>query len=174
MRTTCVPTRLDAGHANNALPQMAQAIVNCRILPGHTREEVRLEIVKILADPSIVVRYVADTGEIFDTVPARRDSPPVTLRSDVMKPLEKIAASMWPGAPVIPTMATGASDGVYTNAAGLPTYGISGIAIDFGDVRAHGRDERLRIPSYYDGVEFYYRYLKALTSASHESVQREN
>ncbi len=90
--------------------------------------------------------------------------PPVVLRPEVMKPLEQIAASMWPGAPVIPTMATGASDGVYTNAAGMPTYGISGIAIDFGDVRAHGRDERVGVASYYDGVEFYYRYLKALTS----------
>jgi len=123
-------------------------------------------LIKVLADPAISVRYVADTGEISDTAPGRHDSPPVTLRPEVMKPLEQIAASMWPGAPVIPTMATGASDGVYTNAAGLPTYGISGIAIDFGDVRAHGRDERVGVDSYYDGVEFYYRYLKALTSPS--------
>ena len=166
MRTTCVATRLDAGHANNALPQMARAIVNCRVLPQHTREEARLDLIKVLADPAIAVRYVADTGEISDTAPGRHDSPPVTLRPEVMKPLEQIAASMWPGAPVIPTMATGASDGVYTNASGLPTYGISGIAIDFGDVRAHGRDERVGVDSYYDGVEFYYRYLKALTSPS--------
>jgi acetylornithine deacetylase/succinyl-diaminopimelate desuccinylase-like protein len=80
-----------------------------------------------------------------------------------MKPLEQICAQMWPGAPVVPSMATGASDGVYTNAAGLPTYGISGIAIDLNDVRAHGRDERVRTESYYQGVEFYYRYLKAVT-----------
>jgi acetylornithine deacetylase/succinyl-diaminopimelate desuccinylase-like protein len=166
MRTTCVATRLDAGHANNALPQMARAIVNCRILPGHTREEVRLDLIKVLADPAVAVRYVADTGEVSDSAPVRHDSPPVTLRPDVMKPLEQIAAAMWPGAPVIPTMATGASDGVYTNAAGLPTYGISGIAIDFGDVRAHGRDERVGVGSYYGGVEFYDRYLKALTSPS--------
>ena len=166
MRTTCVATRLDAGHANNALPQMARAIVNCRILPGHTREEVRLDLIKVLADPAVAVRYVADTGEVTDSAPVRHDSPAVTLRPDVMKPLEQIAAAMWPGAPVIPTMATGASDGVYTNAAGLPTYGISGIAIDFGDVRAHGRDERVGVGSYYDGVEFYDRYLKALTSPS--------
>ncbi|MGD0964452.1 MAG: M20/M25/M40 family metallo-hydrolase [Candidatus Acidiferrales bacterium] len=166
MRTTCVTTRLNAGHANNALPQMARAIVNCRILPGHTREEVRLDLIKILADPAIQVRYVADSGEISDSAPVRHDSPPVTLRPDVMKPLEQIAASMWPGAPVIPTMATGASDGVYTNSAGLPTYGISGIAIDFGDVRAHGRDERVGVGSYYGGVEFYHRYLQALTSPS--------
>jgi acetylornithine deacetylase/succinyl-diaminopimelate desuccinylase-like protein len=164
MRTTCVATRLDAGHANNALPQMARAIVNCRILPGHTRDEIRLKLTEILADPAITVRYMADNGQVFDTAPAGHDSPPVTLRPEVMKPLEQIAAAMWPRAPVIPTMATGASDGVYTNAAGLPTYAISGIAIDFGDVRAHGRDERVAVSSYYDGVEFYYRYLKALTS----------
>jgi len=71
---------------------------------------------------------------------------------------------MWPGTPVVPTMSTGASDGVYTNAAGMPTYGISGVAIDTNDVRAHGRDERLRVESFYQGVDFYYRYLKALTS----------
>ncbi len=163
MRTTCVATRLDAGHANNALPQMARANVNCRILPGHTREEVRLDLIKILADPAIVVRYVSDAGEVLDSVPERHDSPAVTLRPEVLKPLEKIAAAMWPGAPVIPTMATGASDGVFTNAAGIPTYGISGIAIEFGDVRAHGRDERVKTSSYYDAVDFYYRYLKALT-----------
>ena len=166
MRTTCVATRLDAGHANNALPQMARANVNCRILPGHTREELRLQLIQILADPAIVVRYVSDSGEIFDSVPERHDSPPVTLRPDVMKPFEKIAEAMWPGAPVIPTMATGASDGVFTNAVGIPTYGISGIAIEFGDVRAHGRDERVKTGSYYDGVDFYDRYLKALTSSN--------
>jgi acetylornithine deacetylase/succinyl-diaminopimelate desuccinylase-like protein len=164
MRTTCVATRLEAGHANNALPQMARANVNCRILPGHTREEVRLKLIEILAESAIVVRYVSDSGEISDSAPERHDSPPVTLRPDVMKPFEKIAQSMWPGAPVIPTMATGASDGVFTNAAGIPTYGISGIAIEFGDVRAHGRDERVKTASYYEAIDFYYRYIKALTS----------
>ena len=82
-----------------------------------------------------------------------------------MQTLDRVAAEMWPGAPVVPTMSTGASDGVYTNAAGMPTYGISGLAIDTDDVRAHGKDERLGVESYYRGVEFYYRYLKALTSA---------
>ena len=166
MHTTCVATRLDAGHANNALPQSARAIVNCRILPGHTREEVRLNLIKILADPAIKVRYVSDAGEVLDSVPERHDMPPVTLQSEVMNPLEKIAQTMWPGAPVVPTMATGASDGVFTNAAGIPTYGVSGIAIEFGDVRAHGRDERVGTASYYTAVDFYYRYVKALTSAN--------
>jgi acetylornithine deacetylase/succinyl-diaminopimelate desuccinylase-like protein len=164
MRTTCVTTRLDAGHANNALPETARAIVNCRILPGHGREEVRLNLVRILADPRIAVRFVSDQGEVLDTARDRRVGPPLVLRPELMKPLEQIAQQMWPGAPVIPTMATGASDGVYTNAAGMPTYGISGIAIEFGDVRAHGRDERVGVRSFGDGVDFYYRYVKALTS----------
>jgi acetylornithine deacetylase/succinyl-diaminopimelate desuccinylase-like protein len=163
MRTTCVATRLEAGHANNALPQTATANVNCRILPGHSREEVRQELVKIFADPKVEVRYVGNDGALMDRAPEKLGYAPVQLRPDVMQTLDKVAAAMWPGAPVIPTMSTGASDGIYTNAAGLPTFGISGIAIDMDDVRAHGRDERVREQSYYQGVDFYYRYLKALT-----------
>jgi acetylornithine deacetylase/succinyl-diaminopimelate desuccinylase-like protein len=90
----------------------------------------------------------------------------VALRPDVMQPLEQVSAVLWPGTPVVPSMATGASDGVFTNAAGMPTYGVSGIAIDTDDVRAHGRDERLRVDSFYQGVDFYYRYLKAVTAGT--------
>ncbi len=165
LRTTCVATRLDAGHANNALPQSARAIVNCRILPGHTREEIRQNLNRIFADPQVAVSYVDNSGRVLDSAPNAQALPPVKLRPDVMRALEKVAAEIWPGTPVIPTMATGASDGVYTNAAGMPTYGISGVAIDTNDVRAHGRDERLRVESFYQGVDFYYRYLKALTSS---------
>ena len=164
MRTTCVATRLDAGHANNALPQTARANINCRILPGHSREEVRQTLIRILTDPKIEVSY-ANTGRAVESDPNSRGLPPVELRPDVMEPLERLSAQMWPGAPLVPTMATGASDSVYTNAAGLPSYGVSGVAIDMDDVRAHGRDERLRIESFYHGLDFYYRYLKALTSA---------
>ena len=163
MRTTCVATRLDAGHANNALPQTAMANVNCRILPGHSREEVRQQLVKIFADPKLEVRYVGNDGQVMDRAPEKLGFAPVQLRPDVMQTLDKVAAQMWPGAPVIPTMSTGASDGIYTNAAGLPTYGISGTAIDMDDVRAHGKDERLGVQSYYSGVQFYYLFLKALT-----------
>lgn len=162
--TTCVATRLNAGHANNALPQRAEAIVNCRILPGHSAEEVRQELIKVFADPEITVRYVDAVGNVFDSASGRESFPPPPLRRDVFDPLEKITAEMWPGIPVIPDMATGASDGVYTMGAGLPTYGISGIAIDRDDIRAHGRDERLGVDSYYQGVDFYYRFLKAVTS----------
>jgi acetylornithine deacetylase/succinyl-diaminopimelate desuccinylase-like protein len=164
MRTTCVATRLEAGHANNALPQTATANVNCRILPGHSREEVRRKLVKVVSDPKVAVHYVSNDGVLMDPAPEKLGYAPVQLRPDVMQTLDKVAAQMWPGAPVIPTMSTGASDGIYTNAAGLPTYGISGTAIDMDDVRAHGKDERLGVQSYYDGVQFYYLFLKALTS----------
>jgi acetylornithine deacetylase/succinyl-diaminopimelate desuccinylase-like protein len=164
LHTTCVATRLEAGHANNALPQSARANVNCRILPGHTREEIRQTLVRILADPKVEVSYVDNSGRVLDSAPNAQALPPVKLRPDVMQTLEKIAGEMWPGAPVIPTMSTGASDGIYTNAAGMPTFGISGVAIDINDVRAHGRDERVRVESFYQGVDFYYRYLKTLTS----------
>ena len=165
VHTTCVATRLNAGHANNALPQRAEANVNCRILPGHPAEDVRQDLIKLFADPAISVRYVNNSGNVFDTAASSRKSfPPPPLRRDVFGPVEKITQEMWPGTPVIPDMATGASDGVYTMAAGLPTYGISGIAIDRDDIRAHGRDERVGIDSYYKGVEFYYRLLKTVAT----------
>jgi acetylornithine deacetylase/succinyl-diaminopimelate desuccinylase-like protein len=164
-RTTCVATRLKAGHANNALPQDAQAIVNCRILPGHGMEEVRQDLIRIFADPKITVKYVDNSYRVFDRAPETKAFSPLLPPPAVMKPLEQVADSLWPGAPVIPEMETGASDSVYTIAAGIPSYGVSGVALDEDDVRAHGKDERVRESSFYDGVEFYYRYLKALTGA---------
>jgi acetylornithine deacetylase/succinyl-diaminopimelate desuccinylase-like protein len=160
MHTTCVATRLSAGHANNALPQTAQANVNCRIVPGHSTEEIRQELEKVLADPKISVREVGGIGGGTN----RRSFAPPPLRPDVFQPLEKVVENMWPGLPVIPDMATGASDGVYTNAAGLPTYCVSGEAIDRDDIRAHGKDERIRVDAFYRAVDFYYRFLKAVTS----------
>jgi acetylornithine deacetylase/succinyl-diaminopimelate desuccinylase-like protein len=162
LRTTCVATRLSGGHANNALPQTASANVNCRILPSYSREEIRLQLIQIVHDPKVSVRYVNDTGEVRDAAPESKGVPPTELQPEVMKPLAKVVAEMWPGVPVVPVMETGASDGKYTSEAGLPTYGINGIAIDIGDVRAHGRDERVGVDSYYRGVEFYDRYIKML------------
>ena len=165
LHTTCVPTMMQAGHAENALPQSAIATVNCRILPGHTPEEVRQDLVRIFADPELSVRYMdIATGEPLDRAPNEKAFAPVLPPPAIMEPLERIAHDMWPGAPVIPEMETGASDSTYTIAAGIPSYGVSGLAIDRNDIRAHGKDERLRVDSYYGGVEFYYRYLKALTS----------
>jgi acetylornithine deacetylase/succinyl-diaminopimelate desuccinylase-like protein len=165
LRTTCVPTRLSAGHANNALPQLAEANVNCRILPGHSPEEVRQDLIRIFADPKITVRYGNFAGQIFETAPDRRSFPPPPPRSDVIQPIERIAALMWPGVPVTPEMEMGASDSVYTMSAGIPSYGVSGIALDNDDIRAHGKDERLPVESFYRGLDFYYLYLKALTTA---------
>jgi acetylornithine deacetylase/succinyl-diaminopimelate desuccinylase-like protein len=160
MHTTCVATRLGAGHANNALPQTAQANVNCRIVPGHSTEEIRQELEKVVADPKISVHEVGAIGGVTN----RKSFAPPPLRPDVFQPLEKVVESMWPGLPVVPDMATGASDGVYTNAAGLPTYCVSAEAIDRDDIRAHGRDERVRTEAFYRAVDFYYRFLKAVTA----------
>ncbi len=162
LRTTCVATRISGGHANNALPQQAQATVNCRIMPGHSPEEIRTMLVAMVNDPKLKVSYVSNDGQVADRAPDAKAFPPVMPSPEALKPLEAIAAQMWPGAPVIPEMETGASDSVHTIAAGIPSYGINGMAIDQDDVRAHGKDERLRVNDYYNGVEFFYRYLKAL------------
>ncbi len=164
MRTNCVATRLDGGHANNALPQRAQANVNCRILPGHSLEEVRQQLIKVVADPEVTVRYVADDGKVAEKTPDRVSIAPPPLNPEVLKPLEAVVAQVWPGIKVVPYMDAGASDSIYTSAAGMPSYGITGIAVDFDDVRAHGRDERIRVASFYKGNEFFYRFMKALTS----------
>jgi acetylornithine deacetylase/succinyl-diaminopimelate desuccinylase-like protein len=164
IRTNCVATRLAGGHANNALPQRAEANINCRILPGHSPEEVRQQLIKVIADPAVTVRFVADDGSIHDTATDRKGFPPPPLNPQVLKPLDAVVASMWPNIKVVPYMDAGASDAIYTSAAGMPTYGITGVAIDEDDVRAHGRDERVGIASFYTGNIFFYRYMKALTS----------
>ena len=164
MRTTCVATRLGGGHANNALPQLAQANVNCRILPGHSAEEIRQKLIAVFADPQVTVRFVDGASNVTDRAPDKKAFPPILPKPEILRPLEHVAAQMWPGLPVIPDMETGASDSIYTIAAGIPTYGVNGVAIDQDDIRAHGKDERVRIASFYDGVEFFYLYLKALTS----------
>ena len=162
LRTTCVATMLSGGHAPNALPAMATANVNCRILPGHSQEQVRQQLVALFGDPKLTVEYVADDGTASATAPSRESLAPPPPLPEVFDPLREVTAEMWPGIPVIPTMEAGASDSIYTMMAGLPSYGVSGVGVDFDDVRAHGRDERVRVESFYQGVEFYYLYLKAL------------
>jgi len=164
MRTTCVATRLAGGHANNALPQRAQAMVNCRIVPGHSKEEVRQELMRVLNDPDITVHYVADDGAVTDRAPEQRALPPSPLLPQVVKPLESTVAAVWPGLPVVPFMNASATDGIYTRGAGLPTYGVAGIAVDADDMHAHGRDERVRVAAFYAGNQFFYRYLRAVTA----------
>jgi acetylornithine deacetylase/succinyl-diaminopimelate desuccinylase-like protein len=165
MRTTCVATMLQGGHAQNALPQRATANVNCRILPGHSPEEVRQELVEVVADRKVQVGFVVPhdgkaVGKAPDDVPP---VPPAPL-AFVMAPMKAMVAQMWPGLPVVPSMDTGASDDVFTDAAGIPSYEFSGFAIDSDDVRAHGKDERLGVKSFNDGLDFYYRFLKRLTA----------
>jgi acetylornithine deacetylase/succinyl-diaminopimelate desuccinylase-like protein len=160
MRTTCVATMLTAGHAPNALPQRAEANVNCRILPGHTPGEVRKVLEGVVADPKVTFKLETDgisSGEDEVSV-----TPP-PLNQQVFDALHTIVNRMWPGTPVIPEMETGASDSKITMAAGIPSYGFSGMGIDEDDDRAHGKDERLGVESYFAGVEFTNLYLKALT-----------
>ncbi|MFZ3380692.1 MAG: M20/M25/M40 family metallo-hydrolase [Candidatus Acidiferrales bacterium] len=158
LRTTCVATRLEGGHANNALPGMARANVNCRIMPGHSPDEIQATLVKVLDNPAIVVTHA--TGLASSGIP----NPPSPLRPDLMSALQKVTNEMWPGVPIVPVMDAGASDGAIARAAGLPTYGLPGLFMDLDDDRSHGRDERIRVTSFYDGVDFYYRLVKALSS----------
>jgi acetylornithine deacetylase/succinyl-diaminopimelate desuccinylase-like protein len=163
-RTTCVATRLAGGHANNALPQRAEALVNCRIFPGHSKEEIRQTLIKVVDDPQITVRYVADDGTVSDRGTDERAVAPAPLRPDVLKALNTLTQSAWPQARVIPFLDPGASDAKYTIAAGLPTYTFGGVAVDRDDVRAHGRDERLAVAEFYKWNRFFYRYVSELTA----------
>jgi acetylornithine deacetylase/succinyl-diaminopimelate desuccinylase-like protein len=164
LRTTCVATMLAGGHAANALPQRASAIVNCRIFPGHSPEEIRQQLVKLFNDPALSVSDQNEEGVATGGVPDRKAMGVPPLRDDVMKSLDKVSQTMWPGTTVVPRMEVGASDSVHTMAAGIPSYGICGLAIDRQDDRMHGRDERLRADSFYNGLIFYYLLLKDLTS----------
>lgn len=164
MRTTCVATRFNAGVANNALSQRAEAVVNCRILPGHSAEEVRQDLIRIADNPQVSVNYIdPQEDKPVGAAPDRKAFMPPPLNQEVMSALTQSANRFWPGAPIIPEMETGASDSVYTMAAGVPSYGVSGLAIDENDLRMHGKDERIRIEDFYTGVDFYYTFLKALS-----------
>src|SRR5262245_21829756 len=155
MRTTCVATMMEAGHAENALPQTARATVNCRILPTETAERTRETLVKVVNDGRITIAPVREA----------KPSPPSPLTAEVMRPVEAITAAMWPGVPVVPVMSTGATDSLYLRKAGIPTYGTSGIFGDIDDSRSHGKDERVAVKSLYEGQEYLYRLVKALASA---------
>jgi acetylornithine deacetylase/succinyl-diaminopimelate desuccinylase-like protein len=159
--TTCVATRLSGGHANNALPQMAKAIVNCRVLPGHEPEDVRLELIRIFAEPKLMVRYIDDSGHVLDTAASKHGFPVPVIRTDVVRAVEKEAAIFWPGAPVVLSMG-GTSDAAMAAPAGFPVYAVSGEAADVDDHRQHGRDERIGVEAFSNAVDFYYRFLTIL------------
>jgi acetylornithine deacetylase/succinyl-diaminopimelate desuccinylase-like protein len=161
-RTTCVATRLSGGHANNALPQTAQANVNCRIFPGHSPEEIRQQLISLFADSKLSVKYVSDAGKVSDTAPERKAIVPPAPLKEVFDPLTRLTQAVWPGVPVTPVMENGASDSIYFAQAGIPCYGYSAIALERDDVRAHGQDERLPVDSYWKSLDFFYSFSKAL------------
>jgi Acetylornithine deacetylase/Succinyl-diaminopimelate desuccinylase and related deacylases len=154
LRTTCVATRLEGGHANNALPQMARAIVNCRVLPNERQDDV----------VAAIRRTISDTTVVLTVVDPVKPSAPSPLVPEIMGPIERLSAEFFPGAPVVPAMETGATDGLYLRNAGMPVYGVSSVAIDANDERAHGRDERIRVSAFYTGVDYTYSLVRALAS----------
>ena len=153
LRTTCVATRLEGGHANNALPQMARAVVNCRILPDHPAEDVQRTLVQVVGGAPITITPM---GEPFN-------GPSSPLDPDLLARVERITSDMWPGTIVIPTMGTGATDSRWLRAAGFPSYGVSGLFL--GESRAHGRDERIGVKDLYAGRQFLHRLIKDLATA---------
>ncbi|MEO8200901.1 MAG: M20/M25/M40 family metallo-hydrolase [Gemmatimonadota bacterium] len=154
LRTTCVATRLFAGHADNALPQLARATVNCRMLPDDPPDSVQAVLTRVLADTAIHLSRLDEPVA----------SPASPLRPDIMTAVQDIVARMWPGAAVVPEMSTGATDGLYVRNAGIPTYGVSAVFDPVDDVRIHGRDERIGVKAFHDAVDFWYELVKRLGS----------
>jgi acetylornithine deacetylase/succinyl-diaminopimelate desuccinylase-like protein len=152
LRTTCVATQLEGGHAVNALPQLAAATINCRVLPGDSPEYVQSTLKEVVADDQVVIKPLGEMGQ----------GPSSPMRADLFKAINRVDDSMWPGVPAIPMMVMGATDGRYLRQAGIPTYGVQGFFMDGDDMRMHGRDERMRVESFYQGEEFLYRLVKAL------------
>ena len=152
MRTTCVATRLDGGHADNALPQRASALINCRILPDESIDSVKATIQRVVGSGAKVVSS-------WDAVP----SPPSPLRDDVMRTVTTLTNERFPGAVVVPEMSTGATDGLFTRNAGIPTYGVSALFFEQAEPsRAHGQEERVGVKAFHDGVAFWYTMVKSL------------
>jgi acetylornithine deacetylase/succinyl-diaminopimelate desuccinylase-like protein len=150
-RTTCVPTQIEGGHAPNALPQHVRANVNCRILPSTPVAEVQKQLVQVMGDDKIAIKPVGEIGS--PTTPPR-------LSDQIMRPVRKVAQEIWPGVAIVPTMSTGATDGRFLNAVGVPTYGLSGMFHDAEGSHAHGLNERIRVKSLMDGRRFLYEIVK--------------
>jgi acetylornithine deacetylase/succinyl-diaminopimelate desuccinylase-like protein len=154
LRTTCVATELAGGHALNALPQLATANVNCRIFPGDSVEAVHKALRLAIGDDQVAIHEQGDVGV----------GPASPMRPDVLKAVARLSDTMWPGVVTIPVMSTGATDGRYLRVAGISTYGVSGFFGDRDDVRAHGRDERMNVASFYEGQAFLYQLVKELAA----------
>lgn len=151
LRTTCVATMLDAGHAPNALPQRARANVNCRLLPDEDPARVVATLDSVIGNPKVAITMVNEVTP----------SPPSPLTPALMAAIEAVTGEMWPGVPVIPTMSTGATDGLYFRNAGIPVYGVSGLFYE--NANAHGMNEMISAEAFYQGLEFLYRLVKRLT-----------
>ena len=165
LRTTCVATMLSGGHAPNALPQTARANVNCRIFPGDDPEEVRRTLERVAADSKVSVTLVPQLGADSKPVPTVT-VPPSALLPEVVKAMEKTLNETYPGVPLVATMSAGASDGKFTRTAGIPTFGIACMFFELGDNRAHGKDERIGAQDFYDGVNFTYKFMRALSASN--------
>ncbi len=154
LRTTCVATMLEGGHALNALPQLAAANVNCRVLPEDTVDSITATLKKVVADDQVDIKIV---GEVTR-------GPASPIDPQLMKAVAKVTDSLWPNVTVVPTMVMGATDGRSLRNAGIPTYGIQGFFVDTKDFRAHGRDERMPVKSFYEGQTFLYDLVKTLST----------
>lgn len=155
LRTTCVATMIDGGHAVNALPQKVEANVNCRIFPGHTPAEIRDQLVRVMGNEKIAIRYGRDDKPL---------AKPPALDPRLIGPMEKLAAKYFPGVPVIPAMSTGATDAVYTGGAGIPTYGVPSAWADPDGNGTHGLNERLQIKGVYTGRDYLHELVKTLAN----------
>lgn len=158
LRTTCVATLVDAGHAENALPQRARATVNCRMLPTEDSAAVLDTLTTVVGDPQVSIT------EIYPAIP----SPPSPLTGELLTAIEDLTEEYWPGVPVIPTMGTGATDGLFLRNAGIPVYGVSGIFYDIAADTRHGLNERVQVKAFYEGQEFMYQLTKRM---SHSDVE---
>jgi len=155
LRTTCVATELEGGHAKNALPQLAAANVNCRVLPEDTVDYVKSTLERVFTDDQV---KVSNPGEVSK-------GPASPMREDLFHAVSRLTDTMWPGVSTIPIMVMGATDGMYLRAAGIPTYGVQGFFMDRDDIRFHGRDERMGVQAFYEGHQFLYQLVKELTTA---------
>jgi len=163
LRTTCVATMLSGGHAPNALPQTARGNVNCRIFPGQDPEQVRATLQRVIADSKVTVAAVPVHAADGSLVPAVA-VPPSPLLPELTSAMDRSVSAMWGPLPVVATMSTGATDGKLTRIAGIPTYGIACLFFEVGDNRAHGKDERIDVHDFYEGVEFAYKLIKSLST----------
>jgi acetylornithine deacetylase/succinyl-diaminopimelate desuccinylase-like protein len=151
-----VATQLEGGHAVNALPQLAAATVNCRVLPEDSADYVLATLKKVVGDEQVSITRLSDLSA----------GPASPLRADVLAAVRSSTEKIWPGVPTIPIMVMGATDGRYLRVAGIPTYGVQGFFFDRNDIRFHGRDERMAVESFYEGQSFLYDLVKTLSRSA--------